>query len=141
MIILDTDVLSALMRPTPDQQVVGWLDKQPRKSIWITSVTVLEIQFGLQILPIGKRRSLLTNAFEIVLVDKIEGRVAPFDGAAAELSAGLMASRRKRGRAVALRDTMIAGIALACHAVVATRNLPDFEGLSVPIVNPWATPS
>ena len=137
MIILDTNVLSALMRETPDHPVVSWLDKQPRTSVWITSVTILEIQFGLQILPAGKRRSLLTKAFETVLTEEIGRRVAAFDTAAAQYSAVLTASRHKKGRPVELRDSMIAGIALACHASLATRNVAHFEDLSVPVVNPW----
>ena len=137
MIILDTNVLSAMVQPRPDEDVVAWLDKQARSSMWITSVTIFEIQFGLQILPAGKKRSLLTRAFESVLTDDIGGRVAPFDTTAAEHSAELMASRHKKGRPVELRDTMIAGIALACHATLATRNVSHFEDLSVPVVNPW----
>src|SRR5438132_6675081 len=84
MIVLDTNVLSALMRHPPDTGVVEWLDKQPRTSIWTTSITILEIRYGLHILPIGKRRSALLQAFERVLVEKIENRVAPFDTAAAQ---------------------------------------------------------
>jgi predicted nucleic acid-binding protein len=137
MIILDTNVLSAMVQPRPDEDVVAWLDKQARSSMWITSVTIFEIQFWLQILPVGKKRSLLTRAFESVLTDDIGGRVAPFDTAAAEHSAELMASRHKKGRPVELRDTMIAGIALACHATLATRNVSHFEDLPVPVVNPW----
>jgi predicted nucleic acid-binding protein len=137
MIILDTNVLSAMVQPRPDEDVVAWLDTQARSSMWITSVTIFEIQFGLQILPVGKKRSLLTKAFESVLTDDIGGRVAPFDTTAAEHSAELMASRHKKGRPVELRDTMIAGIALARHATVATRNVSHFEDLSVPVVNPW----
>jgi predicted nucleic acid-binding protein len=137
MIILDTNVLSALMRQTPEKSVVAWLDKQPRTSIWTTSVTILEIRFGLQILPAGKRRSLLIQAFETVLVNEIGGRVAPFDAVAAHHAADLMASRHKIGRAADLRDTMIAGIVLASHATLATRNTPHFEDLSVPVINPW----
>jgi len=138
MIILDTNVLSALLRQTADKKVVAWLDKQPRTSIWTTSVTILEIQFGLQILPAGKRRSRLVEAFETVLVDEMGRRVAPFDTAAAQYAGELMASRHKKGRPVELRDTMIAGIVLACHATLATRNTPHFEDLSVPVINPWA---
>jgi predicted nucleic acid-binding protein len=138
MIILDTNVLSAMMRPRPDVHVVAWLDKQARSSVWITSVTVLEIQFGLQILPVGKRRSLLIGTFDSILADDIGGRVAPFDTSAAECCAELMAARHKKGRPVESRDTMIAGIALACHATLATRNVPHFEDLSVTVVNPWA---
>jgi toxin FitB len=141
MIILDTNVLSAIMRPRADEHVVAWLDKQARTSLWTTSVNIFEIQFGLQILPGAKRRSLLTKTFEAVLRDDIGGRVAPFDTAAAEHSAGLMASRHKKGRPVELRDTMIAGIALACNATLATRNVLHFEDLSVPVVNPWVIQS
>jgi toxin FitB len=137
MIILDTNVLSAMVQPWPDEDVVAWLDKQARSSMWITSVTIFEIQFGLQILPVGKKRSLLTKTFESVLTDDIGGRVAPFDTTAAEHSAELMASRHKKGRPVELRDTMIAGIALACHATLATRNVSHFEDLSIHVVNPW----
>lgn len=137
MIILDTNVLSAMMQAKPDKHVVAWLDKQARTSMWTTSVTVFEIQFGLQILPAGKRRSFLTRAFEAVLRDDIGSRVAPFDTSAAEHSAALIASRHKKGHPVELRDTMIAGIALACHASLATRNVLHFEDLSVPVVNPW----
>ncbi len=139
MIILDTNVLSAMMQTKLNEHVVAWLDKQARTSMWTTSVTVFEIRFGLQILPAGRRRSLLTRTFEAVLRDDIGGRVAPFDTAAAQYSADLMASRHKEGRPVELRDTMIAGIALACHATLATRNVLHFEDLSVPVVNPWLT--
>lgn len=139
MIVLDTNVLSALMRQSADQKVVDWLDKQPRSSIWTTSVTILEIRFGLQILPLGKRRSVLMQAFEKALVDKIEGRVAAFDTVAAQQAGDLMALRHKKGRPGELRDTMIAGIVLACHATLATRNTSHFEDLSIRVVNPWAT--
>jgi toxin FitB len=136
MIILDTNVLSALMRQTPDKNVIAWLDKQPRTSVWTTSVTILEVRFGLQIMPVGKRRSLLIQAFEAVL-DKIGQRVAPFDGAAAQQAGDLMASRHKKGRPGDLRDSMIAGIVLAHHAALATRNITHFADLSVPVINPW----
>jgi predicted nucleic acid-binding protein len=139
MIILDTNVLSALMHQTADKRVVAWLDKQPRTSIWTTSITVLEIQVGLQILPTGKRRSSLIKAFETLLVDELGRRIAPFDTVAAQHAGDLMASRHKKGRPVELRDTMIAGIVLASHATLATRNTPHFEDLSVPIINPWVS--
>ena len=138
MIILDTNVLSALMSRTPERHVIAWLDKQPRISIWITSVTVLEIRFGLQIMPGGKRRRLLVAAFDHLLTNILEGRVAPFDAAAAREAANLMVVRHTRGRPVDLRDTMIAGTALACHATLATRNTVHFDDLSIPVVNPWA---
>jgi toxin FitB len=137
MIILDTNVLSALMYRAPHQSVVAWLDRQPRTSIWTTSVTVLEVRFGLQIMPDGKRRSALIRAFEAVL-DKIDHRVVAFDVAAAQQAADLMAFRHKQGRPGELRDTMIAGIALTQHATLATRNTAHFDDISVPLVDPWA---
>ncbi len=136
MIILDTNVLSALMHQTPDPIVVAWLDRQPRISVWTTSVTVLEIRFGLQIMPAGKRRSFLVQAFEF-FIEKIGQRVASFDGTAAQQASDLMASRHKKGRPGDLRDTMIAGIVLAHHATLATRNTSHFGDISAPVINPW----
>src|SRR5215470_10533682 len=136
MIVLDTNVLSALMRQTPDATVIAWLDKQPRTSVWTTSVTILEIRFGLQIIAAGKRRSQLLDGFEMVL-EKMGHRIAPFDDAAAIQAADLMAIRHRKGRPVELRDTMIAGIVVARHATLATRNVIHFEDLSVLVVNPW----
>jgi predicted nucleic acid-binding protein len=136
MIVLDTNILSAIMRQEPDAKVVTWLDQQSRTSIWTTSITVLEIRFGLQIMATGKRRSSLLQSFESLL-DKMGHRIAPFDNDAATQAANLMASRQLKGRPVELRDTMIAGIVLARHATLATRNLVHFEDLSVPVVNPW----
>jgi predicted nucleic acid-binding protein len=137
VIILDTNVLSALMRQTPDKGVIAWLDRQPRTSVWTTAVTILEVRFGLQILPAGKRRTLLIQAFEATL-DSIGKRVAPFDAAAAQQAGDLMASRQKKGRPVELRDTMIAGIVLAHNATIATRNTKHFDDISASVVNPWA---
>jgi toxin FitB len=136
MIVLDTNVLSALMYQTPDQSVVAWLDHQPRTSVWTSSVTVVEIRFGLQILPPGKRRSALLETFE-GLLEAIEHRVLAFDAAAAQRAGDLMASRHKRGPGD-LRDTMIAGIVLSQHATLATRNTKHFEDVSVRVVNPWS---
>jgi toxin FitB len=136
MIVLDTNVLSALMRPAPDRKVVAWLDQQPQSSIWTTSITVFEIRFGLQIMAAGKRRSALLQAFD-VLLEKIDQRVAAFDVAASQQAANLMASRQKKGRPVDLRDTMIGGIVLANHASLATRNTPHFEDIGASVINPW----
>ena len=135
MIVLDTNVLSALMRPSADRKVVDWLDKQPRTSVWTTSVTILEIWFGLQVMPAGKRGSRLIQAFAVVL-EKIGHRVAPFDTVAAQQAGELMASRQRKGRPGDLRDTMIAGIVLAHHAILATRNTAHFEDI-VGVINPW----
>jgi len=136
MIVLDTNVLSALMRQTPDSRVIAWLDNQSRTSVWTTSITVLEVRFGLQIRAAGKRRTQLLQAFENLL-DTMGHRIAAFDDDAAGRAAELMAARQRRGRPVDLRDTMIAGIILARHATLATGNMRHFEDLTVPVVNPW----
>ena len=136
MIVLDTNVLSALMRQTPEPAVVAWLDRQPRTSIWTTSITVFEIRFGLQILPAGKRRTSLTEAFSAVL-DDLDQRILDFDSEAAAHAADLMARRHYTGRPVELRDTMIAGIVLARHASLATRNTAHFADLTTALMDPW----
>jgi predicted nucleic acid-binding protein len=137
MILLDTNVLSAIMQVAPDETVARWLDQQPRDSIWTTSITVMEIHFGLNTMPASRKRSALAKALATLLDEKIQGRIASFDAAAAEQAAELMASRKAKGRPVELRDTMIAGIALASRATLATRNTSHFEDLSVPVIDPW----
>ena len=138
MIILDTNVLSALMRTTPEATVVAWLDRQPAESIWITSITLFEARLGMALLPKGRRRQTLEAAFVQLLEDDLENRVLDFDTAAATEAAALAADRQRAGRPVDIRDTQIAGIALARHAVVATRNVRHFSDLKVPVVDPWA---
>jgi len=135
--ILDTNVLSALMRTKPDVAVVSWLDRQPADAIWITSVTLLEARFGLALLPKGKRRLGLERAFEQVVEEDLANRVLDFDSVAAAAAARLAAERQRAGRIVDLRDTLIAGIAQARRATIATRNTKHFEGLDVPVVDPW----
>jgi predicted nucleic acid-binding protein len=137
MIILDTNVIAALMREMPDDQVVPWLDRQPRSSIWTTAINVYETRFGLLRMPSGRRRDLLMALFERVLAETIQGRVANFDFAAAEQAADLEAVREKKGRPGDSRDTMIAGIVVANHATLATRNVRHFEDIAAPVVNPW----
>ncbi len=137
MIILDTNVISALMQHSPEAEISAWLDRQPQISVWTTSVTVFEIRLGLQVMATGKRRDLLTQAFEVWL-DKLGERIASFDKLAATQTADLMALRQRKGRPGDLRDSMIAGIVLARGATLATRNVSHFEDLTVPVVNPWA---
>jgi hypothetical protein len=139
MIILDTNVISALMRAPPDAAVIGWLDRQPAESIWITAVTVFEIRFGIEFLANGRRREKLEALFEQSLAEDFQDRVLPFDGAAAREAAIIAAQRQRDGRPVDLRDTQIAGIAVARRAAVATRNLKHFHGLDVDVVDPWAS--
>ena len=138
MIILDTNVLSALMRNAPDAGVVRWLDDQPAESIWITSITLFEARFGLALLPRGRRRQALELAFATLLEKDLEDRVLDFDRGAAVQAAALAAARQRAGRPVDMRDTQIAGIALARRATLATRNVRHFRDLDVAVVDPWA---
>jgi predicted nucleic acid-binding protein len=135
MIVLDTNVVSELMRQSPDKKVAAWIDRQPPASLWTTSITIFEMRFGLQTMPAGRRRSALTTVFEGFL-DQIQGRIVVFDVAAADRAAELAAARRKKGRPGESRDTMIAGIIVAHRATLATRNTSYFEEISA-IVNPW----
>lgn len=137
MILLDTNVISALMRRTPDLRVIAWLDRQPPTSVWTTSITILEVRFGLQVMATGKKRSALLELFERLLTEKIERRVASFDTLATQHAAELMAVRQKSGRTGELRDTMIAGIVLASRATLATRNTNHFDDLPISLINPW----
>jgi predicted nucleic acid-binding protein len=138
VIILDTNVLSALMRATPDPVVTAWLDAQPSPSVWTTAITVLELTMGIELLPEGRRRHDLERACRVVLAEDLDGRVLPFDADAA-IEAGRLAARRQQaGRPVEFRDTQIAGIALARRATLATRNLRHFADLPVAVIDPWA---
>lgn len=139
MIILDTNVLSALMRAAPEPAVVAWLDRQPVESIWITAITLFETRFGLALLPRGRRRQALEAAFEQLLREDLENRVLDFDGAAATEAAALAATRQRAGRSVDMRDTQTAGIALARRATLATRKLGHFQDAGVTLVDPWSS--
>ena len=137
MTVLDTNVVSELMRTVADPDIVRWVNLQPATSIWISSVTIFEIRFGLQAMPPGKRQAAMAAGFERWLAGVVEGRIAGFDEAAAERAAELAAARRRTGRPGDLRDTMIAGIVLANHATLATRNVKHFEDIAKWVVNPW----
>jgi hypothetical protein len=136
MIVLDTNVVSELMLRVPNARVVGWLDRQPRPSVWTTAVTVFEVRFGLQIMASGERRTALSRRFEEFLAG-MKHQVIAFDTEAAEQASVLLAARKLQGRPRDLRDTMIAGIVLARHAALATRNAAHFDDISAPLVDPW----
>lgn len=137
MIILDTNVVSALMRRAPDPVVRDWLDRQPAESVWTTSITVLEVRTGLESLDPGERRSTLEAAFEALLREDLGERILPFDVPAANQAGVIAADRRRTGHTVEVRDIQIAGIAMARHATLATRNLRHFEGCGLALVDPW----
>ncbi len=137
MIVLDTNVLSALMRREPDPAVVAWLDGQPGESIWTTAITVFEVLFGLELLARGRRRRQLEVAFSVAMTEDFEGRILPFDHDAAREAATRAAARRAAGTPVDFRDIEIAGIVSARRATLATRNVRHFDGLGIAVVNPW----
>jgi toxin FitB len=138
MIVLDTNVLSAIMRERPDRKLSGWLNDLPARSIWITTITVYEVQHGIEVLPASARRRALEEAFALALSVDLEGRVLALDETGAREAAILSAKRQKAGRRGELRDTLIAGIAISRGAAVATRNTRHFEDLPVEVVDPWA---
>lgn len=138
MILLDTNVLSALMRREADPGVVAWLDAQPPESIWTTAVTVFEIRLGLEILADGRRRKALEEAFARALEEDFDGRVLPFDQTAAEAAGIIAARQREAGRPIEIRDVQIAGITAARKATLATRNTRHFEGTGITLIDPWA---
>jgi predicted nucleic acid-binding protein len=138
MIILDTNVLSALMLSEPDQRVIAWLDRCPPESVWTTSVTIFEIHFGLALLVSGRRRKKLSLAFERALAEDLAGRILPFDDAAAVAAATIAARRQRQGQRVDFRDTQIAGIATARRATLATRNTKHFQDLDIAVSDPWS---
>jgi toxin FitB len=136
MTILDTNVVSEFMLRSPSPKVIGWLDRQPRSSLWTTAVTIFEIRLGLQIVPSSKRREVLNRRFDEVLA-RINEQIVPFDTDAAQEAASLMASRKTQGRPRDLRDTMIAGIVLVRRASLATRNAAHFDDISALLIDPW----
>ena len=138
MIVLDTNVLSALMQRETDPAVVAWLDLQPSESVWTTAVTVFEIRFGLDLLAPGRRRRQLEDAFSRALDEDFQGRILPFDREAAQEAGGRAAERRAVGKPVDFRDIEIAGIVSARRATLATRNARHFQDLRIELVDPWA---
>ena len=135
MIILDTNVLSETMRVTPDQRVAAWLIAQPRNSLWTTSVVEAELRFGVALLSDGRRKRSLQELLDAMLGD-LEGRVLPFDSKAATAYAGIAAQRRQTGKPLALLDGLIAATARSLNATIATRNVADFTGCGVELVDP-----
>ncbi len=140
MIVLDTNVFSDLMRRSPSPEVVRWLDAVPASTVWTTSITVFEVRFGLALLAPGMKRESLESAFEALISSDLNGRVLDFDGDAAEATARIAAEGRRVGRAIDLRDAMIAGTVAASQGTLATRNVRHFEETGIKFVDPWDQP-
>ena len=138
MILLDTNVLSELMRPAPDPAVEQWLSAQPDASLFISAITEAELRYGAALLPGGKRRVALTAEIDGMMEEDFDGRILPFDRRAAQAFAAIAADRRQAGRPISQADAQIAAIARSRGASLATRNVADFDGCGVEVINPWS---
>jgi len=140
MIVLDTNVVSELMRTDPEPAVIAWLNRQAVGSIWLTAITIIEVRYGILILPMGRRREGMMKRFDGIAKVLLDNRILPFDGEAAVQSADIAARRRLSGRNIASGGTQIAGIVASRRAMLATRNRRDFEDLEIALVDPWNAP-
>ena len=137
MIVLDTNVVSELMKSVPALAVADWIAHQPATSLYTTSVTQAEILHGILLLPSGKRRTALEAAAEAMFREDFGGRVLPFGTDAARAYAQIAAQRRRAGRPISQFDAQIAAIARSSRAAIATRNVSDYEGCGIAVLNPW----
>ncbi len=137
MIILDTNVLSELIRKKPDSHVEAWVAAQPLTELFTTTVTQAQMLLGVALLPGGQRRRGIENAVNGLFDEDFAGRMLSFDETAARSYAGIAATRRRAGRPIAQFDAQIAAIAHSRRAILATRNTGDFTGCDIEVVNPW----
>jgi len=137
LIILDTNIISELLRPSPEPEVEVWLAAQDGAEVYLTAISEAELRYGVAILPKGKRRDALTNALDAILREDFEARILPFDSRAAKVYTTIAAERRAAGRPISQFDCQIAAIGRVLGAAVATRNAKDFERCGVEIINPW----
>lgn len=137
MIILDTNVVSELLRPAPEKHVVDWLGSLDGSGVYLTTITEAELRLGVAILPAGKRRDGLAEMIDQIIREDFVDRILSFDSPAAIAFATIAASRRASGRPIAHADCQIAAIAQAAGAKVATRNTPDFADCGIKLINPW----
>ena len=139
MILLDTNVVSELMRSSPDHVVETWVADHPAEELFFSAIGEAELRYGVAVMPAGRRRDRLASEIEAMLREEFEGRVLPFDGAAARAYAEVASVRRAAGRPAPLADCQIAAIARSRDMAVATRNVRDFEDLRVDVIDPWAS--
>ena len=137
MILLDTNVISQTASKRPDPGVVAWLDDQPTDTLYLSTITVAELRYGVAILPRGRRRAELEARVEDIVLPLFAGRILPFDEAATSSFAALRADARKRGRAISITDGYIAAIALSRTFTVATRDTSPFEAAGLRVINPF----
>ena len=137
MILLDTNIISELMKTKPDANVIRWIDQQDVMQLTLSTITIAEISYGLNVLPEGQRKSSLEMSFNNVLREGFEYRVFAFDEVAAHLYGKIMSRRKELGKPMSLPDGQIAAIARAQNAAVATRNLSDFSNCGLELINPF----
>lgn len=137
MIILDTNVVSELMKPTPAPMVHAWAKKRIRTELFTTSISEAEIFYGIELLRPGKRRETLSVSAEAMFAEEFAGRVVGFESGAARNFSRILAQRRAIGRPMSYADAQIAAIAQLFGATVATRNVADFRDCGVNVVDPW----
>jgi toxin FitB len=137
MIVLDTNVLSELMRPQPSPKVAAWVTRQPIAEVFTTTITEAEIFYGIELLVKGKRRDQLLKAADAMFTEDFAGRIFEFGSDAARAFSRIAAQRRARGKPISHADTQIAAIARVRGAKLATRNVTDFEDCGIDVVNPW----
>lgn len=138
MIVLDTNVLSETLRPNPAERVLYWMRSEPLTALFTTTITEAELLYGAALLPEGRRRRSLEAVIRRMLTAQFAGRILPFDSAAAREFAQIAASRRSAGRPIDEADGRIAAIARSRGAAVATRNLDDFAGCELELIDPWS---
>ena len=138
MFVLDTNVLSAMMRPQLEPDITAWMAGQPEELIFTTSISYAEIFTGLTIMAEGRRRRDLEMAATAMFLDDFEGRVLPFDMEAATAYSDIFAARRRAGKPTSTLDLMIASVARSHGASVVTRDVSGFEGCGLTLINPWA---
>jgi predicted nucleic acid-binding protein len=138
MIVLDTNVLSETLRPTPSARVLEWMRSEPASALFTTAITEAEMLYGIALLPEGRRRGSLEAVVELIFTEDLAGRVLPFDSAAAREFADIAAGRRRTGQPISDADARIAAIARSRGAALATRNIADFTGCGLSLIDPWA---
>lgn len=137
MIVLDTNVISEIFKPLPDPGVMAWLQQQAQDAVFTTAISRGELLFGVSIMPTGRQRETLLAGLLRIFEVRFPERVLPYDSAAADAHAAFSAMRRSQGRPVSQSDAMIAGIVRSRGATLATRNVRDFEGCDIDLIDPW----
>jgi len=137
MIVVDTNVISEIVKPVPSPRTLAWLASQPSSQLYIATITQAEILYGIELMPAGTRRTTLKAAIDVMFTEDFGGRILPFDSDAARAYAEIAASRKRRGRPISQSDAEVAAVARSRGAALATRNVKHFEQCGIIVINPW----